>query len=51
MAAKAAEEMTMSTKTTHKVRLPLSSANWYSGVSGTTEGMGATLVGVAVGMM
>jgi hypothetical protein len=48
-AVKPADAMIMSTKTTHSVFLPESPMNWSSGVVGTTEGMGATWVGVAVG--
>jgi hypothetical protein len=48
-AVKAADAMIMSTKTTHSVFLPESPMNWSSGVVGTTEGMGATLVGELVG--
>ena len=40
----------MMMKTTHSVFLPESPTNWYSGLSGMTEGMGATPVGEAVGM-
>jgi hypothetical protein len=35
-------------KTTHSVFVPVSPTNWYSGESGTTVGMGATL-GAEVG--
>jgi hypothetical protein len=48
-AVNAADAMTMSTKTTHSVFLPVSPASWYSGAGGRTEGMGATSVGEAVG--
>jgi hypothetical protein len=46
---KLADAITMSTKTTHSVFLPESPMNWSSGVVGSTEGMGATWVGEAVG--
>ena len=44
----AAEAMSMRTKTTHSVFLPESEANSWMGWSGSTEGMGATCVGLAV---
>jgi hypothetical protein len=35
---KTADEMSMTMKTTQSVLLPSSSANWYSGLSGSTVG-------------
>jgi hypothetical protein len=36
------EEMSMITKTTHSVLMPVSVASWYSGSDGTTVGMAET---------
>jgi len=43
------EKMIMITKTTHSAVFPLWPTCWYSGRSGTTVGIGATLEGVEVG--
>lgn len=49
MAVKAAEAININTKTTHSVLLPVSPTNSRMGVSGRTDGMGATWVGLCAG--
>ena len=48
-AANAADERVMRAKTTHSIVVPEWPMNCWSGVSGSTDGMGDTWVGVAVG--